>query len=185
MSLTLTGGHWNQRRIQSPKGEAVRPTTGRVRQSLFAKFAAYWPGAKMLDGFAGSGVMGFEALSRGAESVLAIEKNPRHAQVIRANAQSLGLDSATQYTVRIQAIEQACKQLATSFDVIYLDAPYGYAGLASITEQISKRLAPEGLLLIEQGQRDSVLSHSFNRTTYQETLRYGDTVIGVWLACHE
>ena len=129
-----------------------------MRESLFQHLSPRLPGARFLDLFAGSGLMGFEALSRGAASVLAIENNPVHVRLIRQTMADLGLTPA-QYEVRCRdAFRLAKKPLATvadaPFDLIFLDPPYALTDLNALIHALLAQgwLAPEGLLLLEQSR---------------------------------
>lgn len=177
--LKITGGNWNNRKLAVPKGLTVRPTTGRVRQSVLEKLRHRLPGACWLDGFAGSGIMGFEALSRGAKQVIAVEKNRAHAQAIRHNRETLGLDNNTYklFTADMTAWVKRSKP-DVPFDLIYLDPPYDLRkGLQPLIEHLLSDhwLTAEGLLLLEQAPDSPLL----NLPYFTEHWRYGDTVVCV------
>jgi 16S rRNA (guanine966-N2)-methyltransferase len=154
----------------------IRPTTGRVRESILGRLTPYLPDARVLDGYAGSGLMGFECLSRGAASVWSIEKSPKHAHFIRQNAEKLGLWHLPEPVYRlsvgdIQAFikHDAGKQSAENapvsveqppFDIIYLDPPYHDAHITTVVTRLLQTpwLARGGVLLVEQGVRHDFLS---------------------------
>lgn len=129
MGIKLTGGQWCGRVLAVPKGDKVRPTTGRVRESVLQKIAPYLAEARMLDGFAGSGLMGFECLSRGAATVTAVEQSPQHAKVITANAGLLGV-TPMRYQLKVMPLQRyLAKPLPPdqpAYTVVYLDPPYAF-----------------------------------------------------------
>jgi 16S rRNA (guanine966-N2)-methyltransferase len=183
--LRLTGGQWNRRLIQSPKDEAIRPTTARVRQSLFERLRPYLHQAKMLDLFAGSGLLGFEALSRGAESTVAIELNPKHVALIKANASTLGVTSKQVEVLQADVLKgfkneaspmQAALEGWAPFDLIYLDPPYALQeGMTVLLQTLltPKWLAEGGILILEQGKK-AAFTLPVEPT---QVLTYGDTTL--------
>ncbi len=181
--IRLTGGQLNGRQIGSPKNKAIRPTTSRVRESVFAKIQPKLYEARFLDLFAGSGIMGLEALSRGASFVMAVEKHPGHAQLIRENYQKLCVLPEHYKILNLDAEHLMAKtsdEKESAFDVIYLDPPYGYRPMEKLVANILKNhwLAPKGLLLIEQGAQDNRLSDiEYPEVEYKS---YGDTVLGFY-----
>ena len=90
--LRIIGGEHRGRRIAVPRGVAVRPTADRVREALFSILGPRVPGARVLDAYAGSGALGFEALSRGALEATLVEAQRRALSTLRATARELGLE---------------------------------------------------------------------------------------------
>lgn len=173
--LRITGGSLRGRVIAPPKSAGVRPTTGRVRESLFARLSPYLPGARVLDGFAGSGILGFEALSRGATQVVAVEAHRPTAQALITASQQLGLGRA-QYEVKAQKLETfLTRETVEPFDLVLLDAPYGYPRLATIIQQLQSNHWVHGLLLVEHApEQTSSLPAPADRWLY------GGTIVSVY-----
>src|SRR4029077_5461849 len=124
--MRITGGHAARRILKVPKGLDVRPTPDLVKQWVFNSLAARVGGARVLELFAGSGALSLECLSRGARSVMCVEKSHRHAEFIRSNATGAGYGEILE--VRTQDVFPAMNQLAESwrqFDLILADPPYG------------------------------------------------------------
>ena len=124
--MRITGGHAARRILKVPKGLDVRPTPDLVKQAIFNSLGARVEGARVLELFAGSGALSLECLSRGASSVLCIEKSHRHAEFIRSNATGSGFGGILE--TRTQDVFPAMNQLAASgkqFDLILADPPYG------------------------------------------------------------
>ncbi len=120
--MRVSGGELRSRVIRSPRGSAVRPTPGRVKEALFSIVGEAIEGARVLDLYAGTGAIGFEALSRRAASVVFVELHAPTAQAIRATAAELGL--AARVTVLLSPAEKAAGRLAGRFDFVYADPPY-------------------------------------------------------------
>jgi 16S rRNA (guanine966-N2)-methyltransferase len=120
--VRVTGGELRSRVIRSPHGSAIRPTPGRVKEALFSILGDAIADARVLDLYAGTGAIGFEALSRGAAHVTFVELHAPTAQAIKATAAALGV--AKRATVVCAPAEKAATRLAGHFDVVYADPPY-------------------------------------------------------------
>lgn len=137
MTLRLSGG----RRLISPPGETARPTTARVRLAVMNLLAPHLPGARWLDLFCGSGVMGCEALQRGAAAVVAVEQDRRVAAAARRNLEAVaaglrGGGSPPEVTVLArEALGWLASAPVREFDLIFVDPPYRaglYGGVADV-----------------------------------------------------
>ena len=131
--MRVIAGTYRSRVLKSLKGPALRPTSGRLRETLFDVLGADVQGARFLDLFAGTGAVGIEALSRGASEVVFIEKHKPAAALIRHNLESLGVSAGTAVLAAdaLRGLEQlAAKQKggAPAFDFAFLDPPYELAG---------------------------------------------------------
>jgi len=120
-TVRIIGGLWRSRLIEFPDAADLRPTPDRVRETLFNWLGQDLAGMACLDLFAGSGALGFEALSRGAASVVMVEKHPAALRALRDNAQKLGAANLT--VVRGDALEFA-RGARSRFDVVFVDPPY-------------------------------------------------------------
>lgn len=117
------------RRLAAPKGDGTRPTADRVREAVFSRLEhrGVLPGASVLDLYAGSGALGLEAASRGAERVVLVEADRRAAAVARDNARTVGLPQVTVAVAKVQAYlttDPATGPLAGPADVVFADPPY-------------------------------------------------------------
>ncbi len=188
MSLTIIAGRFKGRRIQTVASNAVRPTSGRVRQSLLESLGAELVQALVLDGFAGSGVIGMECLSRGASHVLAVEKEIAHVRKIQANAHTLEL-SATTYLLVNRKLEQVLSgrnPFNQPFTLVYLDPPYSFSGWEAIMQRL---LTPEWVsegasILMEHGTKEpcftqwqAAVKGTYPGLVLHRELSYGDTLI--------
>ncbi len=152
--VRIIGGRWRGRKLSFPDAEGLRPSGDRIRETLFNWLAPWLPGARCLDLFAGSGALGFEALSRGAAHATLLEKDAGAAALLRESARMLGAgDSATVVeTDTLQWLETADgASFETPFNAIFLDPPFAtdwYAGL--LQQLIDRRLAgPDTLVYVE------------------------------------
>lgn len=121
-SVRLVAGRWRGRRIRFPDGEGLRPTPARLRETLFNWLMHDVRDARVLDLFAGSGALAFEALSRGARSALLVDASPAVcAQLTRELAQLAGADARVQ---RGDALALLRQPPAATFDLVFLDPPF-------------------------------------------------------------
>jgi len=146
--LRIIGGRYRGRRLSVPAQPGLRPTADRVRETLFNWLQPVIVGSRCLDLFAGSGALGFEAASRGADEVLMIERSESVIRVLTANAHSLGVTQ-----VRVHRAD-ALRWLAGSgdpFDLVFLDPPFHEDLLTPSCTLLSSGgwLAPGGLVYLE------------------------------------
>ena len=149
----MTGGDFRGRRLRAPKGEATRPTSDRVRESLFA-WLPELAGASVLDLYAGTGALGIEALSRGARRAVFVERARPALAALGANLADLALDGRDARAAR-RDVRAALARLAREgarFDAIFMDPPVRRSGraceaLRAIGE--TALLAPQGMLVVE------------------------------------
>ncbi|HEX2189760.1 MAG TPA: 16S rRNA (guanine(966)-N(2))-methyltransferase RsmD [Longimicrobiaceae bacterium] len=166
--MRIVAGEWGGRRIQAPPGRATRPTTDRVREAWMSAVADLVPGARVLDLFAGSGALGLEALSRGAERATFVENAPAALRVLRANLDALGAGARAE-TVRADAVRWAAGLPAGAFDLAFADPPYGQGLAAALLERFAE-VPFAGMLCVEHGRGDALPDLPGARTR-----RYGDT----------
>jgi RNA methyltransferase, RsmD family len=154
----IVGGSVGGRQIAVPPGRATRPTTDRTREALFATLATLLDltGARVLDLFAGSGAVGLEALSRGAEHALLVESDPRAARTVADNARALGLAGARVTQVAAGRV-LAEGPSGAGYDLVFADPPYSLADadldalLASLVAH--GWLAPGAVVVVERSSR--------------------------------
>ena len=120
-TLRIIGGEWRGRKLQFPKVDAIRPTPDRVRETLFNWLEPMIHDANCLDLFAGSGALGFEALSRGAASVIMCDSNPKIISTLKQHADLLKTDKGQ--FVQTDALELLNRN-QQKFDLIFLDPPF-------------------------------------------------------------
>lgn len=155
--LRIIGGAWRSRQISFDDAPGLRPTPGRVRETLFNWLQADVPNSRCLDLYAGSGALGIEAASRGAKSVIQVENNFKTCQKLVENCQKLGANQVqvVQQDV-IQYLQNGCEQ----FDLVFLDPPFGLDLVQESCRLLddSGWLADFGKIYIES-ERHLVLNH--------------------------
>jgi 16S rRNA (guanine966-N2)-methyltransferase len=119
----IIAGEFGGRRLAVPRGGRVRPTTDRVREAWMSILGPELPGARVVDLFAGTGALGLEALSRGAEAVVFVERTPQVLTLLRRNIESLGVGERTR-VVRGDALRYADGLDGHAFDLALADPPY-------------------------------------------------------------
>lgn len=151
--MRIIAGAFKGRRLKPPTWTGLRPTSDKLRETLFNILAPRIEGAAVLDGFAGTGAIGLEALSRGAAHVLFIERDRRAVSLIEANAAICR--AAQGYTIEQGdfATVLARQPPDRRFDVILLDPPYDSTNLSAALDAAGARLAPEGVLVLERATR--------------------------------
>jgi len=150
--VRVIGGRLRSRRIAVPNVPGVRPSPDRVRETLFNWLQAVVPGARCLDLFAGSGALGFEAWSRDARAVVAVDANAQVAAHLQAQARLLGIPEGAQglQVVCAQAMTYL-NQPATPFDIVFLDPPFHQGWVSQVCAQLvaGAWLAPHAYVYIE------------------------------------
>ena len=125
--MRIVAGHYRGRQLKSPTWEGLRPTSDRLRETLFNILGPSVRGARVLDGYAGTGAIGIEALSRGAAQVTFVESDPRAVKLIEANLALLGASGAI---IRAGLAEAGTRLGGQVFDLIILDPPYADTAVA-------------------------------------------------------
>jgi 16S rRNA (guanine966-N2)-methyltransferase len=145
-TVRIIGGLWRSRILEFPDAEDLRPTPDRVRETLFNWLGRDLTGMACLDLFAGSGALGFEALSRGAAAVVMIEKNPAALRALRDNARKLDATGLT--VVRGDALEFV-RSARSRFDVVFVDPPYRLGMQVAALAPLRGLLAAGGRVYVE------------------------------------
>jgi 16S rRNA (guanine966-N2)-methyltransferase len=175
MTPRITSGSLGSRKIRSPKGMHVRPTPGRVKESLFSIVGERLDGARVLDLFSGTGAIGFEAASRGAARVVAVESHRETAHAIEEAARNLGVDGVV--SVFAAPVERALYRLEGPFDIVYLDPPYANEVPLQTFRLLRERglLAPGALVIYEHAARTILPDIPGYRSAREEV--YGDVAL--------
>lgn len=175
--MRIIGGRLRRRTLQAPKGRLTRPSTDRVRESIFNLLLTRCPleEARILDLFAGTGALGLEALSRGADNVLFVEQSAPVMRVLRKNAETLELTPQCMF-VRGDAPQYLKRYSGPAFDVIFADPPYDLPTLPLLPALALPHLTPDGCFVLEHDVR-----HTFAGHPHLDTSRpYGRTIVSVF-----
>ena len=144
--VRIIGGEWRSRIVTFPNHMDLRPTPDRVRETVFNWLGQDLSGRTCLDLFAGSGVMGFEAASRGAEQVVMVEVDVAALKMLRTNADQL---HATQVELKLMDAMTFINTDSRLFDVIFLDPPYRLGLLPELLPLLTSHLTEAGLVYVE------------------------------------
>ena len=185
--MRIIAGTWSSRRIETLDGDATRPTLDKVREAVFSSLGTYFEGGAMLDLYAGSGAVGLEALSRGMDQLVSVEKSHAACNVIRKNIDSLQCrDRVRLLNMSDERALQILAQEGMQFDLVYLDPPYRLQK----DEKVMAYLCDHGML--KEGSRvvvESLKEETFPEETgflHQEKSKvYGISRITYYIARHQ
>ncbi len=177
--MRVIAGELRGQTLVAPRGWKVRPTSDRVREATFSALGDRVVGARVLDLFCGTGALAIEALSRGAERAILVDRDTRPAL---GNVERLGLGERAEL-VRADA-ERWLAQVSTgaeagSFDLVFVDAPYRLADRVSdpLDNHLPQLLAPEGRAIVESGARAPLRIASLKRLRQR---RYGAADVAIY-----
>jgi 16S rRNA (guanine966-N2)-methyltransferase len=160
--MRIIGGEFRSRRILAPANDATRPITDRVKQSLFDILSPRIEGAAVYDCFAGTGSMGLECLSRGAQQVLFFESDRSAAGLLRKNIASLGVKDRSDVVDRDLFAWFETSAASQPVDLVFLDPPYRFLteradGLRKLASRLAAdHLAPGGLVIFRHDAKDAL-----------------------------
>jgi 16S rRNA (guanine966-N2)-methyltransferase len=165
MSVRIIAGELKGRRIAAPKGTETRPTSDFVRETAFNLIGPV-DGAAVIDLYAGSGALGLEALSRGAERCLFVDSSRDACRTIGANLEKLGLRAV----VLCQDAERALAAERSPYDLILADPPYTFDAYERLAPHLARLLAPDGLVVL---QTPAAAEPALEGLTVRTSRRYG------------
>jgi 16S rRNA (guanine(966)-N(2))-methyltransferase RsmD len=179
--MRIIAGTFRSRTLDAPPGLGTRPTSDRLRETLFNVLAPRIVGARFLDLYAGSGAVGMEALSRGAARVEFVEKAPGALKVLRGNLAKLGITACFQ--IDSGSVAGALKRLTKErgvFDLVFLDPPYDDAeGYETALRSLDALLAPGGLAIAEH-RRKVKLGVRYGSLERTRLLEQGDAALSFY-----
>jgi 16S rRNA (guanine966-N2)-methyltransferase len=151
--MRVIAGTLKGRRLATPDWDGLRPTSDKLRETLFNVCAPRIEGARVLDGFAGTGAVGIEALSRGAAHVTFVESDGRAVRLIERNLDHCRVGD--RYAIIRARFADAARRLsAGSFGLVFLDPPYRAEDMAGVLDAAAPLVAPDGLVVLEHARRD-------------------------------
>ena len=175
--MRITAGKFKAKHVDTVKSQDVRPTSSKIRESIFNIIQNRVSDSLMLDLFAGSGIIGLEALSRGAKDVVFVEKNPKVLRVLKNNMTSFNLNSKVIFNDAIKALDIL---KGSKFDIIFVDPPYAAGLYPEVLKKIKDNnlLADDGILILEHSSCDKFeqTAEEFN-FEIQKSKQYGDTTL--------
>jgi 16S rRNA (guanine(966)-N(2))-methyltransferase RsmD len=180
--MRIIAGTFRSRTLQAPEGMATRPTSDRLRETLFNVLAPRIEGAKLLDLYAGSGAVGLEALSRGAAQVVFVERAPAALSVLRMNLERLGL--RTGFRIQSSAVGAFLRKGGAAFDLIFLDPPYDadqeYAATLGMLGGSAYELLAAGGQVIAEHRKKERLAESYGSLKRTRVLEQGDAALSFY-----
>ena len=151
--MRIIAGSLKGRRLKVPDWDGVRPTSDKLRETLFNVLGPGVQGARVLDGYAGTGAVGIEALSRGAAHVTFVDADRRATGLVEANLRLCGLEG--RYAIiRVDFARARPRLEGMGFDIVFLDPPYGRADLASALATAADLASPDTRVIVEHAKRD-------------------------------
>ena len=175
--MRIVAGTLKGRTLKTPDWEGLRPTSDRLRETLFNVLAPRISGARFLDAYAGTGAVGIEALSRGASHVTFVEQDRRAQRLIETNLERCQVEN--RYAIIRVGFAGAARQLTEPFDVLFLDPPYGAGTLLEALETAAPLVGPGALLVIEHATRDESPG-SLGTITRSRKLESGDSALSFY-----
>ncbi len=178
--MRIIGGTSRGRRLSGPGALKIRPTADNVREALFNILADRVTDARVLDLFAGTGGVGIEALSRGAEHVTFVESSAAVARLLQANLKSSGFEE--QAELRLMPVSRFLKHAGVApYDIIFLDPPYGTRDTEKVLPSLGAdvMIRPNGVVIVEHFHK-SPLVDQFGDLVLMKTYRYGDSCLSVY-----
>ena len=184
--MRIIAGTYRSRALAAPSGLATRPTSDRLRETLFNVLTPRIEGANFLDLYAGSGAVGMEALSRGAAHVEFVERAEPALRVLRANLARLGLTAGFRiHAAGVAGVLRNMKPIA-AFDVVFLDPPYDaaeeYAATLRLLGGNAAGLLADGALVIAEHRKKERLEESYGALDRTRLLEQGDAALSFYAA---
>ncbi len=175
--MRITAGRFKNKQVKTIDSDLIRPTLSKIRESFFNVLQNEIEESSFLDLFAGSGIVGIEAASRGAKEVIFIEKNPKHYKLLKENLNGLNFENKTFLGDTTNIIERFDEN---RFDIIFSDPPYKTDLNNQILEIISRKklLKDKGILVLESN-KDEDFSEQIEKSGFSilKEKTYGDTKV--------
>ncbi|AOT68405.1 16S rRNA (guanine(966)-N(2))-methyltransferase RsmD [Geosporobacter ferrireducens] len=180
--MRVIAGLAKGRRLKSPVGLATRPTTDRIKESIFSILHPYLLESYVLDLFSGTGNLGIEALSRGAEKAIFVDNNKNSIRVICENIEITGFKEKSKvfHQEALKTIRELA-HLEQKYDIVFMDPPYLKGFIIPCVQAIEEEglLSSTGIIVIEHDSKD-VLPEKFAKLTRIKNRKYGNTTISIY-----
>jgi 16S rRNA (guanine(966)-N(2))-methyltransferase RsmD len=194
--MRIIAGSLRSRSLEAPPGLNTRPTSDRLRETLFNVLAPRIVGAVFLDLYAGSGAVGMEALSRGAAQVEFVERAPAALKILRGNLEKLGLTAG--FHIHAAAVETWMRRASSAdpkperreeparYEIVFLDPPYDaaeeYAATLGLLGGVAARLLADGAVVIAEHRRKEALEDCYGALERTRILKQGDAALSFYAA---
>ncbi len=176
-NMRVITGSARGRKLFAPEGLDVRPTADKVKEGIFSAIQFDIENASVLDLFAGSGQMGIEALSRGAERCVFIDNSQRSIRAVNENLRSTGFTRNSEVVSRDSY--DYIKHTSKTFDIIILDPPYGYSHISNILPFVAKKLNDGGIIICEY-EKEAPTPETPDGLELKKTYKYGKICVTIF-----
>ena len=182
--MRIIAGRYRSRSLEAPAGVATRPTSDRLRETLFNVLAPRMEGARFLDLYAGSGAVGLEALSREAAYVDFVERAPAALAALRKNLERLNVTAG--FRIHGAGVGSALRKMkpGAAFDLVFLDPPYDaaqeYAATLGLLGRDAVGLLADGALVIAEHRKKERLEDAFGALNRTRLLEQGDAALSFY-----
>jgi 16S rRNA (guanine(966)-N(2))-methyltransferase RsmD len=181
--MRVIAGKFRGRKLKSPPSLQTRPTSDRLRETLFNIIAPRIEGARFLDLCAGTGAVGIEALSRGAAEVTFVDQSRRMCALIEANLEALQIADQTELVTAetVEFLRRRAKKGAETFDIIFFDPPYAgdYESVLNYIGVDRELLKEDGLLIVEHHKKKE-LAEEFAMLRRHRVVKQGDSALSFY-----
>ena len=177
--MKIISGKYKGRVLEGFDIAGTRPTMDRVKESVFAMIQSYLEDAIVLDLFAGSGNLGIEALSEGAQEIYLVDKNKKACQVIKRNINKIGIEASDIFCGDYKSALKKYQEQSIKFDIIFLDPPYQTDLVKKSMEVIEKYelLSKNGIIVAESNTLDKIICSY--KLEIVKSKKYGDKVVAI------
>ena len=180
--MRIVAGTHRGRPLVGPKGPGLRPTADRIRESVFNLLGQFFEGGEVLDLYAGTGALAFEALSRGMSRAVLVDSGAESARLVAENALALGMDGRIEL-LRLPVARAVPRLVAEGrrFALVFADPPYADEVVTEVAEAVGEGglLVEGGTLVVEHGRRE-VAPDRVGRLQRMDSRRFGDTVVSLY-----
>ncbi len=183
--VRIIAGRFKSRTLKALQGRATRPTSDRLKETVFNLIQTRIDGSRFLDCFAGTGAIGIEAISRGASSVVFIESSPRACRIIRQNMERLGLLASKDCKLLEQTVRAGLKSLQRAkmkFDIVFIDPPYAAADeYPQVLEALHQHeVLDGGAMVIAEHSKQLELADEVAGLIRTRQVKQGDSVLSIY-----
>lgn len=177
--MKIISGKYKGRVLEGFDIAGTRPTMDRVKESVFAMIQTWLEDATVLDLFAGSGNLGIEALSEGAQEIYLVDKNKKACQVIKRNINKIGIEASDIFCGDYKSALKKYQEQSIKFDIIFLDPPYQTDLVKKSMEVIEKYelLSKNGIIVAESNTLDKIIYS--DKLEIVKSKKYGDKVVAI------
>lgn len=185
--MKITGGKSRGRLLASMKGMDIRPTASKIREAIFNILGQDISGNKVLDLFAGTGILGIEALSRGAESAVFVDKSDQSVRIINKNLTICGYQDRCRVLKReiMKGPALGTLSLKDGFDLVFIDPPYGKSLIPDVLVMLSScGILSDNAVVVTESSKHDLLPETSEGLFLSDTRSYGQTKIDIYKREH-